>query len=45
MSIILVPVIAASLLGLVGTPTIRLMASSTRARSWAKRQSGLLRRY
>jgi hypothetical protein len=44
MSIILVPVVAASLIGLVGTPAIRLMASSKRARSWAKSQSGFLRR-
>jgi hypothetical protein len=45
MSIILVPVVAASLIGLVGTPAIRLMASSKRAKSWAKSQSGVLRRY
>ncbi|WP_201859733.1 hypothetical protein [Microvirga soli] len=45
MSIILVPVVAASLIGLVGTPAIRLMASSKRAKSWAKSQSGILRRY
>lgn len=45
MSIILVPVVAASLIGLVGTPAIRLMASSKRARTWAKSQSGFLRRY
>jgi hypothetical protein len=45
MSVILVPVVAASLIGLVGTPAIRLMASSKRARKSAKAQSGLLRRY
>lgn len=45
MSIVLVSVIAASLIGLVGTPAIRLMASSARARDWARSQSGLLRRY
>jgi hypothetical protein len=45
MSIILVPVVAASLIGLVGTPAIRLMASSKRARNWAKSQSGVLRRH
>ncbi|MBM1169501.1 hypothetical protein [Microvirga arabica] len=45
MSVILVPVVAASLIGLVGTPAIRLMASSKRAKSWAKSQSGMLRRY
>jgi hypothetical protein len=45
MSIILVPVVAASLIGLVGTPAVRLMASSRRTRTWAKSQSGFLRRY
>jgi hypothetical protein len=45
MSIILVPVIAGSLIGLVGTPTVRLLASSKRARTWARSQSGFLRRY
>ncbi|MBJ6123897.1 hypothetical protein [Microvirga splendida] len=45
MSVILLPVIVASLIGLVGTPAVRLMASSKRARSWAKSQSGVLRRY
>lgn len=45
MSIVLIPIIAGSLIGLVGTPAIRLMASSKRARTWARSQSGFLRRY
>ena len=43
MSVILVPVIAGSLIGLMGTPTVRLMASSQRTKSWARSQSGMLR--
>jgi hypothetical protein len=44
MTVILVPVVAASLIGLVGMPAMRLMASSKRTRQWAKSQSGMLRR-
>ncbi len=43
MSVVLVPVIAASLIGLIGTPAVRLMASSQRTRTWARSQSGMLR--
>jgi hypothetical protein len=43
MSVILVPVIAASLIGLIGTPAVRLMASSQRTKSWARSQRGMLR--
>ncbi|WP_201829884.1 hypothetical protein [Microvirga zambiensis] len=39
MSVVLVPVIAASLVGLIGTPAIRLMVSSARARDWARSRS------
>jgi hypothetical protein len=36
MAVILVPVVAASLIGLIGTPAVRLMISSARARDWAR---------
>ncbi len=45
MSVVLVPVVAASLVGLIGTPVIRLMVSSRRARHWARSRSLAQSRY
>ena len=39
MAVVLVPVIAASMVGLIGTPAVRLMISSTSARDWARARS------
>jgi len=39
MAVVLVPVVAASLVGLIGTPVIRLMVSSRRTRQWARSRS------
>ncbi|WP_262267986.1 MULTISPECIES: hypothetical protein [Microvirga] len=39
MAVILVPVVAASLVGLIGTPVVRLMVSSKRTRQWARHRS------
>ena len=45
MTVVLVPVIAASLVGLIGTPALRLMISSTRARDWARTRSMVQSRF
>lgn len=45
MSVVLVPVIAASLVGLIGTPAIRLMISSKRTKTWVRTQNGVQSRY
>ncbi|MEE1612556.1 hypothetical protein [Microvirga sp. CF3016] len=39
MALVLVPVVAASLVGLIGTPVVRLMISSQRTRHWARHRS------
>jgi hypothetical protein len=39
MTVVLVPVVAASLVGLIGTPIVRLMVSSRRTRHWARSRS------
>ncbi|MBA1154691.1 hypothetical protein [Microvirga mediterraneensis] len=39
MAIVLVPVVAASLVGLIGMPVIRLMMSSAKTRHWARSRS------
>jgi hypothetical protein len=39
MTLVLVPVVAASLVGLIGTPVVRLMISSKRTRHWARHRS------
>ncbi|MBO1904388.1 hypothetical protein KHP60_03645 [Microvirga sp. 3-52] len=45
MSVVLVPVVAASLVGLIGTPVVRLMVSSKRTRLWARSRSLAQSRY
>lgn len=45
MAVVLVPVVAASLVGLIGTPIVRLMISSKRTRSWARSRNMVQSRY
>jgi hypothetical protein len=45
MSVVLVPVVAASLVGLIGTPVVRLMVSSKRTKHWARSRNLAQSRY
>ncbi|WP_153885378.1 hypothetical protein [Microvirga tunisiensis] len=45
MAVVLVPFVAASLVGLIGTPVFRLMVSSKRTRHWARHRSVAQSRY
>ncbi|QRM30169.1 hypothetical protein [Microvirga sp. VF16] len=45
MAVILVPVVAASLVGLIGMPVVRLMISSKRTKHWARSRSMAQSRY